>query len=230
MKTSGTADFNLFELLPGNSVSKNRYIKLIKFAQSRGFVDGYFERHHIIPRSEGGKDIQENFVALKAREHFLAHWLLYRVYKTPASARSFKLMTNDQNKKRGKDYEEARKIMSESMIGNKNVSKRPEVQQKIKERCYSVFKGKKRPEHSLLLKSRGVFKGINNPLYGCGDKQRGNKNHMAKKVVGIHPFAGVCVWNTCTDASNDLGVSLQAITQSIKKNYRSKGWRLEHSV
>jgi hypothetical protein len=39
-------------------------------------VDGYCERHHILPRSMGGSDDQANIVKLTYREHFLAHWLL----------------------------------------------------------------------------------------------------------------------------------------------------------
>jgi hypothetical protein len=39
-------------------------------------VDGYVERHHILPRSMGGSDDPVNIVALTYREHFLAHWLL----------------------------------------------------------------------------------------------------------------------------------------------------------
>ena len=42
-------------------------------------VDGYYETHHIIPRSEGGKNTPDNLVNLTAREHFLIHWLLHRI-------------------------------------------------------------------------------------------------------------------------------------------------------
>lgn len=47
-------------------------------------VDGYTERHHIIPRSFGGTDDTDNIVALTAREHFLCHWLLIKMYPTGA--------------------------------------------------------------------------------------------------------------------------------------------------
>jgi hypothetical protein len=39
-------------------------------------LDGYKERHHIIPRSLGGADTQDNLAELTAREHFICHWLL----------------------------------------------------------------------------------------------------------------------------------------------------------
>jgi len=42
--------------------------------------DCYVEKHHIIPKSEGGADDDENLVNLTAREHFIAHLLLARIY------------------------------------------------------------------------------------------------------------------------------------------------------
>ena len=45
----------------------------------------YFEGHHIVPRCLGGQGkssnaIHTNITLLTAREHFLAHWLLHRIY------------------------------------------------------------------------------------------------------------------------------------------------------
>lgn len=43
--------------------------------------DGYFERHHILPRSLGGSDENDNIVNLTAKEHYIAHRLLVEIYK-----------------------------------------------------------------------------------------------------------------------------------------------------
>jgi hypothetical protein len=40
----------------------------------------YLEKHHIIPRCMNGDNSPENLVLLTAREHFLIHWLLHRIY------------------------------------------------------------------------------------------------------------------------------------------------------
>jgi hypothetical protein len=45
-------------------------------------VNGYTERHHIIPRCLGGDDSNSNIVKLTAREHFLCHFLLSKMYPT----------------------------------------------------------------------------------------------------------------------------------------------------
>jgi hypothetical protein len=54
------------------------YEALIQKAQLRGTVEGYSEDHHIIPRSIGGSNRQANLVTLTAREHYIAHLLLWK--------------------------------------------------------------------------------------------------------------------------------------------------------
>ena len=56
------------------------YDVLIEKAQNREKPKGYTEKHHIIPRSLGGSDDNRNIVILTAREHFVAHCLLARIY------------------------------------------------------------------------------------------------------------------------------------------------------
>lgn len=51
------------------------YYTIIRRAQSRT-LDGYKEKHHIIPRSMGGSDDKTNLVNLTAKEHYIAHLLL----------------------------------------------------------------------------------------------------------------------------------------------------------
>ena len=54
------------------------YYNIISTAQSRQ-IEGYVERHHIIPKSLGGSNEKENLVPLTAREHFICHWLLTKM-------------------------------------------------------------------------------------------------------------------------------------------------------
>jgi hypothetical protein len=41
---------------------------------------GYSERHHIIPKCMGGDNTPDNLCFLSAREHFIAHFLLIKIY------------------------------------------------------------------------------------------------------------------------------------------------------
>lgn len=54
------------------------YEALVTKAQNRT-IDGYVESHHIIPRSFGGNDGKANLVKLTAREHYIAHALLWKM-------------------------------------------------------------------------------------------------------------------------------------------------------
>lgn len=55
------------------------YNTLIERAKTR-LLEGYSEQHHVIPRCLGGSDDADNLVSLTAREHFIAHQLLVKIY------------------------------------------------------------------------------------------------------------------------------------------------------
>ena len=59
---------------------QRQYDLLINKAKARGNVDGYKERHHILPKALGGSNELSNLVELTAREHFIAHLLLAKIY------------------------------------------------------------------------------------------------------------------------------------------------------
>ena len=60
-----------------NSSWFNSYKLLIKNNQS---TEDYSEKHHIIPKCEGGSNKRDNLVLLTYREHIIAHRLLIRIY------------------------------------------------------------------------------------------------------------------------------------------------------
>ena len=190
--------------------------------------DAIMETHHIVPRAHGGDNSPANLVRLTCREHYLAHWLLWRIHRDRSTARAFRLLNDASGRRRGRGYEAAKRLYAESMRGDSNVAKRSEVRQKISQalKISHPYKGKKRPEHSALIKSRGCWVGENNPWFGTGDRQRGALNHIAKQVAGSHPVLGSKVWDTYTDAAQTLGVTIQAVHQALKKGYKSKGWEL----
>ena len=77
----------------------------------------YFERHHIIPKSLGGSDDEENLVLLTAREHFIAHLLLTKITKGSDNRKmqfAFYFMANTNGLKiNSKIYESTKKKVSE---------------------------------------------------------------------------------------------------------------------
>jgi hypothetical protein len=91
------------------------YEKLIETRKNRIFEkDDVYEIHHIIPKSLGGEDIEENKIKLTPREHFLAHWLLWRIHRNREMSFAFFSMcqyrkgNRKQFKISARGYEEAR--------------------------------------------------------------------------------------------------------------------------
>lgn len=59
---------------------RNIYNSIILKRQNN-IPSGYTEEHHIIPRSLGGTDDVNNLVKLTAKEHFICHLLLTKIYE-----------------------------------------------------------------------------------------------------------------------------------------------------
>lgn len=83
----------------------SRYNKLVAACNTNRTLVGYTERHHIIPRCIGGKDTIDNLVELTMREHFLAHWMLWKAYPKNASLKSAFLQMINKNPKSKKPYQ-----------------------------------------------------------------------------------------------------------------------------
>lgn len=84
---------------------KKWYDNIIEIAKKRKTVEGYKEKHHILPRCLGGKDNKENIIELTAREHFICHWLLIKCAENTYVKRKMQyafgaLMRNGKNNDR----------------------------------------------------------------------------------------------------------------------------------
>ena len=69
------------------------YLSIVRRAQSeesirkKQYANGcYFELHHILPKSLGGSNRKKNLARLTAREHFICHWLLVKIYPKDSDA------------------------------------------------------------------------------------------------------------------------------------------------
>lgn len=93
----------------------NKIYNSIILKRKKEIPIGYSENHHIVPKSMGGSNSKNNLVRLTAREHFLAHWLLYKIHKNykMACAWRFLCRNNDRSKRyTSLSYENARKALS----------------------------------------------------------------------------------------------------------------------
>lgn len=88
---------NTYNLPPAfNEHYKNRYIKFINSLMQTNL--DYTEVHHVCPKSLNGTNDVNNLISITARQHFIAHWLLWKAYKTDALTRAFWAMCHQKNK------------------------------------------------------------------------------------------------------------------------------------
>jgi len=98
-----------------------------------------YEHHHILPRSLGGTDNESNLIYITAREHFVCHWLLTKIYPT------------------GEEHWKMLNALRMMRAENKNQQR---YDTKITSRVYAKLK----EEYTRLQSER--FSGENNPMYG----------------------------------------------------------------
>lgn len=126
---------------------KKVYNQLIESRKSRGLdkskLDGYYEKHHIIPKCMGGKNEDSNYVLLTYREHILAHMILHRIYPNVNQVLGLFaiLISKNKNLKRDKSmssrylsslkeaYIKAKDELARKQIGK---SVPPEVREKLR--------------------------------------------------------------------------------------------------
>jgi len=77
----------------------DRYNKFIDSLRNQVVSEGC-ELHHIVPRSMGGSDDKSNIIALTPRQHYIAHWMLWKAYGGKM-AQAFFFINNNKNKRIG---------------------------------------------------------------------------------------------------------------------------------
>jgi len=106
---------------------KKIYNQLIERAQNRT-LEGYREKHHILPKCLGGGNEKSNLVKLTPKEHFICHRLLCKIYpKNKPLTQALWLMAIGKNSINYKHvlssraYQELKENFIATMKGNKNM-------------------------------------------------------------------------------------------------------------
>lgn len=213
------------------------YNSLIEKAKKRTLEKGvYFEKHHIIPRSEGGSNEPANIVKLTAREHFLAHWLLYRADPENSSrAHSFWRMCRGRGKVipenwitvSSRAYEEAR------LAHSRAISSRLKGRKKTPEHITKVIvatTGKKRTVEAKAKMSEAAKKrGTPSGFYKMLETRQIQNKKQEIPVLMLDPKTEEVLrsFNSLKEAANHVGRDSSNIHVAIKNNRKCAGffWR-----
>lgn len=198
------------------------YNSIIDRAKTRDIktIVGYHEKHHIIPKSMGGTDDKSNIVLLTAREHYLSHWLLFKIHRNKEMAAALHSM-NQGNKyqkhryvRSSRAYQESREFLSNHFSGERNPSKRPEVRKKISNKV----SGEKNGMYGMV--------GELNPFYGkthSNELIRKMQLSYSSKILVINEFSNEEVMFDCvSDCACHFGCTTKNILFRIKQNKPAK--------
>ncbi|HMS90605.1 MAG TPA: NUMOD3 domain-containing DNA-binding protein [Candidatus Absconditabacterales bacterium] len=185
------------------------YDQIIDRAQKenrRKSKEVYFERHHIIPKCLGGSNEKSNLVLLTAREHFLCHWILYRLHPTNSKLLfAFKMMCDVQNRERMNRFVPSSRIVAEAREAFstliRTLPKTEETKQKIskanlgriwteearknhKEGVKGCKKPTRTPEH--LSKISEALKGKKKKPFSEEHKRKISETLSKKQKTSVH--------------------------------------------
>lgn len=159
----------------------NKYTKwynsIISKAQNR-VTETYTEKHHIIPRSLGGKDSINNLVKLTGREHFICHWLLVKMVTGSNREKmvyAFRMMRVTSKDHSGNRYEN--KLTSR--IFEKYREEHITIHSKNMKGRVSPTKGKKFGPQSIKLRMKNSHSNMGKNL----GKEPGNKGKPQPEYI-----------------------------------------------
>lgn len=183
-------------------------------------VKGYTEKHHIVPRCIGGTDDSINIIKLTAREHYIAHKLLIKIYPgEPGLVLALWRFVHGSKKQRkvsSKDYQRIKEACSKiwSEKSKINIQKPefyaktyalghlPEARAKAR---VSMLEYYKQPG-SLEQKSQASAKGWRETrglkpilVFKAVCLVTANKNRPAKYEIGEFVGEWECAEYACTD-------------------------------
>jgi hypothetical protein len=145
---------------------KKIYNNIINNAQKRSKIEGYSEKHHIIPVCMKGMSCLKNIVKLTAREHYVCHWLLVKIYpKEWKLYFAFFQMTKKHNHERiinSRQFETARKVLSQGAKMRYMLGLHPRKTDKGRKVLSEKMKGdnnpmRKHPEKNHTARPHTVF-------------------------------------------------------------------------
>jgi len=174
------------------------YNNIVRRGQTR-ILEGYSEKHHIVPRCMGGTDEVSNLVKLTPEEHYLCHLLLVKIYPNNirlVKSAMFMVSSNNTVKRNNKAYGWLKREYSNSIKGESN------------------------PNYNGASRRRYIEE------YGIPEVSKDYittewRDKISKRMIGDkNPIAGIKPWNhpRATDYSRSVWKQADSIYQIWKNN------------
>ena len=223
------------------------YYRIIEKANNEdknGFRNiGYYEKHHILPKSLGGNDNKENITKLTAREHFICHWLLVKMYDKGTNERKkmlcalWKMRCINKDQKRyinSRVYEKLRIEFAETISEFNSINQAGIKNSQFGTKWYTnrntgeSKKFKEKPVEEFWIEGRNLFHGESNSIRV---KKHGKYNitikrtNQIKKLIDFGIENAKKLWNQyhagnykkLEDLAIEIGISKIALYNKFKK-------------
>ena len=188
------------------------YDQIVDRAKKRE-LEGYSEKHHIIPKCMGGSNRQDNLAVLTAREHFICHWLLHKMHpNNSALSFAFKMMATTATIFQYRFTPSSRAIQEAKQAGATASSK--------------LLKGvKKSKEHVEKVASANIGKKRTKEVRAVLSAIKLGKPSGAAKGVFQSTLEGVPVkWHRTTlEAAKETGIESSNIQAAASGKYKQSG-------
>jgi hypothetical protein len=189
------------------------YESLIAKAKRRKSMKGYYEIHHILPKSLGGLSTPDNLIKLSAREHFVAHWLLHRAYPNNSGlALAFKMMSTTSTKDQQR-YTPSSRVVAEAMeAGKKAIKQKLTGVPKSADHVHKVSSANKGKKRSLEVRKK------------LSSLKKG-KPSTRGKTISQYTLDGVYIktYSSVLAAEKELGIESTNIRSAIRGTYKQSG-------
>lgn len=188
------------------------------------------ESHHILPKSLGGSNSKENLAVLTAREHYICHKLLVKIYYHDDTKRrkmiyalwwmSKTRKTNGKNIVNSRSYEHARKMFLKEMpTKQKGYADRFRKNHADGKYNYNYEKVSKSLKHTLSsLTDQEMSDRIKNSLGRCDHEKRAQAIRKGKssKLEVIHQDGTSEVFFSYNDVKKITGFTYSQVRYRIK--------------
>ena len=167
---------------------------------------GYYEKHHIQPKSLGGNNDKKNLVKLTAREHFICHWLLVKMYNKGTTERNkmlcalWKMRCINKDQKRyinSRAYEALRIEFAKIVCKANSINQQGNKNSQFGKKWYTnrntgeSKKFKEKPIEEFWIEGRNLFHGEYNILPYYTNKIRSDSlKNWYKENSNIHRQCG----------------------------------------
>jgi len=228
----------------------NEIIENAKF-ENRGKYKGvYYEKHHILPKCLNGSNDKDNLVLLTAKEHFICHKLLTKIYPH-SNGISFAYYAmvyfpskfrKDVLKISSRDYALAKELFSKAQssrtVWNKGRKGLYECSRETKEKLSRLSSGKNNGMHNkthtnkakskISIANSGENNGMRKAVKKDPDFIKGENNHASKTYKIITPENEIIIITGLREFCKKNNLHHSNMVKVANKNQKDhKGYKCE---